>query len=196
MAALNQMAVAGMQPVAGSDDDLVRRSALSDPQAFRELYRRHVTRVRSMLMRLVGPSQLDDLTQEVFLKFWTALKELRQPEYLSTWLYRVTFNVATDALRRRQSLGRWQENDDAAVAAASAPVHDAGDALHAQRVVARALAALDFDHRATLVLFDVEGLPQQEIAEVLGISVGTVKSRIFNARKKVRDVLAREGIEP
>jgi len=177
-----------------SDAELVRRLRAGDRAAFQDLYRRHVARVRAVLVRLLGPALLDDLTQEVFLRVWSSLTTLRDAEYLGTWIYRVTVNVATDALRRKQRWARWYSPEDPDTLAAPA-LPDTVARLDTQRLVAKALAALDFNHRAVLVLYEMEELPQAEIGEILGIAAGTVKSRLFHARRKVREFLAQEGIE-
>ena len=79
-----------------SDNDLVRKCLQGDRQSFRQLYRRHQQRVRSTLYQLCGPSCLDDLVQEVFMRAWKGLPKLRQTCEFSTWLYRISWNVASD----------------------------------------------------------------------------------------------------
>ncbi len=177
-----------------SEDDnrLVERSLRGDAQSFRLLYHRHQQRVRAMLYQLSDPSSLDDLVQEVFLRAWKGLPKFRQSAKFSTWLYRIAWNVASD---QRQSLvkGRTQLQ----VLTNHTPTHqDSPDVLHLhyQDLVQRGLNHLSLDHRTVLMLHDLEEIPQKEIAEILAIPLGTVKSRLFHARAAMRQFLEKEGV--
>ncbi len=175
------------------DHALVQQCLQGDTQSFRLLYQRHQQRVRSILYQLCDATALDDLVQEVFLRAWRGLPRFRQSAQFSTWLYRIAWNVASD---QRQALAqgrtRWQ------VLTKHAPTQqDAPDvmALHYQDLVQRGLATLSFDHRTVLALHDLEELPQKEIAAILDIPVGTVKSRLFHARAAMRKFLETEGVQ-
>lgn len=182
----------GEYPENESDHHLVQRCLQGDRQSFRQLYRRHQRRVRSILYQLCDASALDDLVQEVFLRAWKGLPKFRQSAQFSTWLYRIAWNVASDQRQAAaQSRSRLQ------VIANHAPVqHEDPDVmqLHYQDLVQRGLAHLSFDHRTILVLHDLEEVPQKEVAEILGIPVGTVKSRLFHARAAMRQFLQKEGV--
>jgi len=182
------------------DSILIRRCLQGDQQSFRQLYRRHQQRVRSTLYQLCGASSLDDLVQEVFLRAWKGLPGLRQTSQFSTWLYRISWNVACDQrqqfakTRREQSLlYNQQAMRNAVILQQEAPnlMH-----LHYQDLVQRGLRELSFEHRAVLVLHDLEEVPQKEVAEILGIPLGTVKSRLFHARDKLRQFLKQQGVQP
>ncbi len=176
-----------------SDHLLVQRCIQGDTQSFRVLYRRHQQRVRSILYQLCDPSALDDLVQEVFLRAWKGLPKFRQSAQFSTWLYRIAWNVASDQ-RQAAAQGRTRLQ----VLTRNAPIQqDAPDVmqLHYQDLVQRGLAQLSFDHRTILVLHDLEEVPQKEVAEILGIPVGTVKSRLFHARAAMRQFLQKEGVQ-
>jgi RNA polymerase sigma factor, sigma-70 family len=175
-----------------SDAALVQRCQQGDPEGFRWLYRRFQPRVRATLYRLCGAVALDDLTQEVFLRVWRGLPRLRQRELFNTWLYRITLNVAADyqrqcAHKRTQMETLTQTGPDRV--AAPDWLH-----LHYEEVVRQGLETLSFDHRTVLVLHDLESLPQKEISEILGIPVGTVKSRLFHARAALRRYLEQQGV--
>lgn len=177
---------------ADEDSELVRRSLQGDTQSFRLLYRRHQQRVRAMLYQLCDPSTLDDLIQEVFLRAWKGLPKFRQSAKFSTWLYRIAWNVAADQ-RQASAKGRTQLQ----VLTNHAPTQqDSPDVLHLhyQDLVQRGLNSLRPDHRTVLMLHDLEEIPQKEIAEILEIPVGTVKSRLFHARAAMRQFLEKEGV--
>lgn len=176
-----------------ADDELVRSCLNGDRQSFRLLYRRYQHRVRQMLYQLGDPTALDDLVQEVFLRVWKGLPKFRQSAQFSTWLYRITWNVATD---RRQTLARERSRLQT-IAHSIGTQHDDPDVmqLHYQDLVRKGLRVLSEEHRSVLVLHDLEELPQQEVAEILEIPVGTVKSRLFHARSGMRKFLEESGVQ-
>jgi RNA polymerase sigma-70 factor (ECF subfamily) len=181
-----------------TDNELVRKCLQGDRQSFRQLYRRHQQRVRSTLYQLCGPSCLDDLVQEVFLRAWKGLPKLRQTCQFSTWLYRISWNVASDQrrefakARRDQLLLQDHQNNN------KDTVHHEPDLmqLHYQDLVQRGLRELSLDRRAVLVLHDLEDVPQKEVAQILNIPVGTVKSRLFHARDAMRKFLQQQQVQP
>jgi RNA polymerase sigma factor (sigma-70 family) len=177
-----------------SDHDLVQRCIQGDRQSFRRLYQRHQHRVRGILFQLCEVEMLDDLVQEVFLRAWKGLPKFRQTAQFSTWLYRIAWNVASD---HRQSAARGRSRLEALTRETSLQ-QDAPDLmhLHYQDLVQRGLKTLSFDHQTILALHDLESLPQKEIAEILAIPIGTVKSRLFHARAAMRQFLQREGVQP
>ncbi|MBW4520050.1 MAG: sigma-70 family RNA polymerase sigma factor [Scytolyngbya sp. HA4215-MV1] len=176
-----------------SDRDLVQRCVGGDTASFRLLYQRHQQRVRSTLFQLCDSSTLDDLVQEVFLRAWKGLPKFKQTAQFSTWLYRIAWNVAYDY---RQAAA--QNRSRLQVIKNETPAHyQALDLaqLHYQDLVQRGLEQLSFDHRTVLVLHDLEELPQKEVAEILGIPTGTVKSRLFHARAAMRQFLQQQGVQ-
>ncbi len=180
------------QPDREPDSVLVQLCIQGDTQSFRRLYQRHQQRVRSILCQLCGPSQLDDLVQEVFLRAWKGLPKFQQTAKFSTWLYRITWNVASD---QRRGFAKLRVHLQTLAHAVPDHHQDPGlMQLHYRDLVQRSLNQLSLDHRAVLVLHDLEELPHKEIAETLGIPVGTVKSRLFHARAAVRKFLQQEGV--
>jgi RNA polymerase sigma factor (sigma-70 family) len=175
-----------------TDDELVSACIKGDRQSFRLLYHRHQQRVRQILYQLCDPPTLDDLVQEVFLRAWKGLPKFRQSSQFSTWLYRIAWNVATD---RRQTLAR-DRSRLATIAQNIATQHDDPDVmqLHYQDLVRKGLSVLSEEHRSVLVLHDLEELPQKEVAQILDIPVGTVKSRLFHARSGMRKFLEESGV--
>ncbi|NJK69744.1 MAG: sigma-70 family RNA polymerase sigma factor [Microcoleus sp. CSU_2_2] len=180
-----------------SDSDLVAQCLKGDRTCFRYLYKRYQHKVRSTLYQLCGPSLVDDLAQEVFLRVWKGLPKLKHKDNFSTWLYRITWNVASD---QRQAFAQQHSFDSKLKNQAEiAPViikDSTSDLmqLHYQDLVQRGLEQLSFEHRSVLVLHDLEDIPQKEVAEILGLPAGTVKSRVFYARNAVRQFLEKEGV--
>lgn len=184
--------VANKSPEDESDQGLVLRCLKGDAQSFRVIYRRHERRVRSILFKLCDASALDDLVQDVFLRAWKGLPRFRQSAQFSTWLYRIAWNVAADH-RQAAVQGRTRLQ---VLTQHIATHQDAPDVmhLHYQDLIQRGLAHLSFDHRTILVLHDLEEVPQKEVAEILEIPLGTVKSRLFHARAAMRQFLQQEGV--
>ncbi|HEY9739617.1 MAG TPA: sigma-70 family RNA polymerase sigma factor [Coleofasciculaceae cyanobacterium] len=181
-----------------TDSELVLHCQQGNQQSFRQLYQRYQQRVRSTLYQLCGAEALDDLVQEVFLRAWKGLPQLRQASQFSTWLYRICWNVASD--QRRQFAQQRSFNSKLRAGMEALPLQDsklsqAPDLmeLHYQDIVQRGLQQLSFEHRAVLVLHDLEDLPQKEVAQILGIAVGTVKSRLFHARMSLRQYIQQQG---
>jgi RNA polymerase sigma-70 factor (ECF subfamily) len=176
------------------DSYLVQRCLQGDHHSFRQLYRRYQQRVRSTLYQLCGPSHLDDLVQEVFLRAWKGLPRLRETSQFSTWLYRISWNVASDQRREFAQMHSQRQTLTQAISAQE-NINDTTMQLHYQDVVQRGLRELSLEHRVVLVLHDLEDIPQKEVAQILGIPAGTVKSRLFHARSALRKFLQKHGVQ-
>ena len=170
-----------------TDAAIVSKCLDGDPNIFRQLYQRYEQRVRSTLYQLCGSEGLDDLVQDVFFRAWKGLPKLRKASYFGTWVYRICWNVATD---RRRKAAKHQPTlpEEAALEVAFSRAQDTPNLmqLHYQDLVQRGLQSLSIDHRIIVVLHDLESIPQKEIAKILDIPVGTVKSRLFYARSQLR----------
>ena len=181
--------------IRATDQELVQKCQWGDSSSFCLLYQRYQNRVRATLYQLCGSEMLDDLVQEVFFKAWKGLPKLRQSRYFSTWLYRISWNVANDRrkqfLKIKQEKQLWQSNSDLSSSVSQTELMQ----LHYQDLVQKGLQNLSFDHRAVLVLHDLRDIPQKEIAVILDIPIGTVKSRLFNARKNMRQFLEQQGVK-
>ena len=177
-----------------TDDLLVKRCVTDgDRHSFRILYRRHQAQVRQIIYQLCDPTSLDDLVQEVFLRAWKGLPKFRQSSQFSTWLYRIAWNVASD---RRQVLAQERSRLQTISENIATQYHDPDLLqLHYQDLVRAGLRGLSEDHRSVLVLHDLEELPQKEVAEILQVPVGTVKSRLFHARNGMRKFLETAGVK-
>jgi RNA polymerase sigma-70 factor (ECF subfamily) len=178
------------------DRELVESWRAGDQNAFETLVRRHQTRVFRLLMRMLGSrEEAEDVAQETFLSLHRNGHRFRGESRFSTFVYRVAANAA---LNRRRSLGRGRqrvqklaERQSAGDDLPEAP-RDPEDATAAVEIgvqVREALGQLSPALRLPLVLYDIEGLAYGEIAQVMGVAEGTVKSRIHRARQAMRDAL-------
>lgn len=175
-----------------TDIELVQLCVRGQTSAFRVLFRRYKPSVRATLYQLCGADVLDDLVQEVFLRVWKGLPKFRQSSQFSTWLYRITWNVATDCRRIK---GKTRSHFSQLPPLEPSYGGKELQQLHYEDLVQRGLQSLSLEHRAVLVLHDLEDLPQQEVAHILGIPLGTVKSRLHHARSAMRQFLLQEGVQ-
>lgn len=185
---------------ADPDRDLVSRWRTGDASAFADLVRRHERRVYRLSLRMLGSSEeASDAAQETFLNLHRHGHRFRGDALFSTFVYRVAANVA---LNRRRTLGRSRAREDAFarlehaaadLPAASLDPERAAAASEERTVVQAALVRLPAKLRLPLVLYDIEGLPYPDIARVLELPVGTIKSRIHRAREQLREILVAEG---
>lgn len=171
---------------AGADTGEVRelaRARAGDVAAFGALVRRHQERVFRFLHRMLDArEEAMELTQDVFVKAWQALPDWRPEAAFSTWLLQIARNAALDQLRRRQ-LVRFAPLEEGLEVADDAPGPEVRYASRQRQAqLERALQRLAAEHREILLLREVEGLAYGELASVLGIAEGTVKSRLARAR--------------
>ena len=176
---------------------LVERCRAGDVAAFEPLvekYRQRVYRLAFNVLR--DTEEALDAAQEAFIRAYQALPSFRGQSAFYTWLFRITMNVASDRVRQRAARGRAfgterveeEEWERTLVDRGEAPDASAARAEERRRIQ-RALESLPEHHRAIIMLSDLEGLSYREIAEVLGIPMGTVMSRLHNARKRLRQAL-------
>lgn len=171
----------GATAVPTVEETLVIRAQGGDAAAFAEIFERYQHRIVNYIYGLVHDRELaNDLAQESFLKAYRALPRMGSDLRLAPWLYRIAGNTAFSALRRRKLI-RWLPllNDGIMTPDIDGEVAEA-EAVH------RALAKLPTKYAAPLLLHSHEGLSCNEIAEILGISSGAVKTRLFRAREAFR----------
>ena len=181
--------------------DLVKQAQDGDTEAFDQLVGRYRTRVFGMIYNMVHNEQdAWDLAQDSFLKAWKSIARFRGQSSFYTWIYRIVMNVTIDSLRKKQVRGGGAEFDDAIqlkeIDPASRTVPHA-DALPHERMehneirsrIDAAIAQLSPEHRAVILMKEIEDMQYHEIAESLGCSIGTVMSRLFYARKKLQNLL-------
>jgi RNA polymerase sigma-70 factor (ECF subfamily) len=171
-----------LQP--GSDEELVRRCRAGDTSAFGDLVERHQSRVYHLCLRIVGdPDEARDAAQDALIAGWRKLDQFRGDSAFTTWLHRVTVNACYDQLRKRRRQPMLHlAADDERNHEPGPPLPDHADAVATSAEVSAALQRVPVEFRAALVLADVEDLPYDEIATILGVAVGTVKSRVHRGR--------------
>jgi RNA polymerase sigma-70 factor (ECF subfamily) len=187
-------------PLAPDDGDLVRRCQRGDSAAFDELVTRYRGKVYAMIYNMVHNEQdAWDLAQDGFLKAWKSIGRFRGQSSFYTWLYRIMMNVTIDSLRRRHIEGETEFDDSIGLRnidpnSVTTPKTGAlphekatGDEIRAR--IDAAIARLTPDHRAVILMREIDGLEYQEIADALDCSIGTVMSRLFYARKKMQTML-------
>ena len=174
---------------------LIQKARGGDAAAFEEIVRANEKTVYHLALRQLGsPEDAEDAAQETFLKAYTGLKNFREDAKLSVWLYRITCNVCTDILRKRkdaQSLSVETEDGELELDVPDVrfdPV-ELTERSELREQVSAALSALPEDARKILLLREIGGQSYEEIAETLELDMGTVKSRIFRARKKLCSLL-------
>jgi RNA polymerase sigma-70 factor (ECF subfamily) len=181
------------------DAELVRRFLAGDARAFATLVERHERRVFSLCLRMLGNAEdAADATQDTLLSVVRKLDGFRGEAAFTTWLHRIAVNVCFDHLRRMQrqpALHRMLDDELPALELGD-PVADHADAVVDERVIAAALAEVPEDFRVAIVLADVQDLPYDEIAAVLGLPVGTVKSRVHRGRLALARALGIAAGEP
>jgi RNA polymerase sigma-70 factor (ECF subfamily) len=188
---------------AKSDQDIVALARAGEEPAYRELIRRYERPIFSLLYRMVRDRELaEDLAQETFVKALNAIESYRPEFKFSSWIFKIANNAAIDHLRRREldtlSLegSPHAETPDAIEATAlqiGARQESPLDAVEARELggqIEAAIARLRPEYRSCILLRHVEGRAYEEIAEILGLPLGTVKTYIHRARNELRQALA------
>ncbi len=183
---------------------MVTRAREGDRLAFNQLVELHAPAVYNLALRIVRHREdAEDCVQEAFVRAYGGLRSFRGEASFSTWLYRVALNVAREAVKKRacrplsaselQADGA-EDSPELELLGRREPVTNSGPeeaavAAQKRRVVLRAVAALPLHHREVIVLFDLQGLSYEEIATVLQVRVGTIKSRLNRARLALKEAL-------
>ena len=177
---------------------LIKSAARGDADAFEKLVLENERMIYALSLRMLGNEQdAQDAVQEVFLKAWRSLGSFRAESRFSVWLYRMTNNACLDMLRRRRvpSVSLTPEENETVpdIPDPSPGPQELLEDNELRRAVQSALAELPEDFRRAIVLRETAGLSYAEIALAMNIDVGTVKSRIFRARKKLCAILTTGG---
>lgn len=171
------------------DDDfaVVKKFIEGDKSAFQILVKRHKEKVRNIVyITMNNSSVVDDIAQEVFITVYRNLKNFRFESQFTTWLYRITVNKCKDHLRKISVRKIFVPIDDAEEKSGSFINVENEDISN---IVTKAISKLPVKLRMPLVLKDIEGFSYQEIAETMKCEMGTVKSRIFRARERLKQIL-------
>ncbi len=195
-------------PVARADDEarLLERLVARDEQAFSSLVRAYERRVFALVVRMLGNrAEAEDLAQEVFVQVFKAVGTFRGESKLSTWIYRIAINLCKNRSKylRSRHAGEQDELEAVQERAMGEVARGTGRAIAAQverpdemmagrqieRIVQRAILALEPSFRECLVLRDVEDLSYEDIGQITGLPEGTVKSRIHRARSQLKELV-------
>jgi RNA polymerase sigma-70 factor (ECF subfamily) len=187
------------EPVAWTEAEAIGRAQAGDAAAFEHLFQLHSRRVYALCLRMVGnPADAEDLAQEAFLQLFRKIATFRGESAFSTWLHRMTVNVVLMRLRKKtlptDSLEESLEPD----AESSGPKRDVGapdlrlsgavDRVNLERSIEK----LPPGYRTVFILHDVQGYEHNEIADIMGCSVGNSKSQLHKARTRLRELLQEE----
>ena len=179
--------------------ELVLKEQSGDSASFEKLVLDNQTRVYNLALRMVGnEDDAFDMSQEAFIKAYNSIDTFRGDSRFSVWMYRLTTNVCLDFLRSRSrkahsSLTYFDDEEDGGKELEIPDERFSPETLaekkELRKAVVRGLKKLPADYRAILLLREIEGLSYEEIADALELEAGTVKSRIFRARKKLCEIL-------
>jgi RNA polymerase sigma-70 factor (ECF subfamily) len=189
-------------------DALVRRAQEGSMDAVDELVRTYQTPMFNLAYRMVNQREdAYDLTQEIFVKVCRSIRSFRWNSRFSTWLHSLAINTCRSRRQRLRRIGFFEavsldvpKDEGGGSPACYEPVDarprpdDDLERHETQEIVSRAIAAIPEEFREVLVLRDIQGLSYEDIAVATGCQVGTVKSRLWRARARVRDELLREGV--
>jgi RNA polymerase sigma-70 factor (ECF subfamily) len=174
-----------------TDVDLIRDVLAGRVERFEVLVRRYQRLVATAALRMGTPrDEVEDVTSDVFYKVYKSLGRYRPEHALSTWLYRIAINAALDRKRSTRHESRMEELSPSLADGRPSLESQATD-LERSRLLQEALERIPGHYRSPLVLAHLEGMPLEEIARVLDLPEGTVKSRLFRARAMLKDIIRR-----
>lgn len=171
-----------------SDEELLSRFLAGNEDAFTELMQRHEDRVFALAMRMTG-NRADalDATQETFIQAFRKAARFRGDSAFGTWLWRIGINACNDVLRKRKRAPVPEEEPPEEQSVGDSTAID--ESVVTRLELRDALAELSDDYREAVVMHDLGGIPYEEIAQLTGVSIGTVKSRISRGRKRLAHLL-------
>jgi RNA polymerase sigma-70 factor (ECF subfamily) len=186
----------GNTPVMPPTSELVKRAQQGDSDAFATLFHMHKARIYSVCLRMTNnAAEAEDLTQDAFLQVFRKIASFRGDSAFSTWLHRISVNTVLMHFRKKGlsqvSLDEPFDNEDGGKVRREIATKDCNLAGCVDRIaLARAIKELPPGYRSIFVLHEVEGYEHQEIAEMLGCSVGNSKSQLYKAKLRIRELLA------
>jgi len=182
-----------------SDEDLVARTQGGDPRAFDALVRKYSSRLYGLVYNMTSNHEdTNDLLQDIFSNAYRSIKGFRGKSSFYTWLHTIATNMTINFLKKRSRNYRMSlddvdsgvQNDPEFIELTSGP--DARREVNLKELQQRlneAMMKLSNDHRAVVTMFDIQGMPHAEIGKILGISEGTVRSRLFYAHRQLQNYL-------
>ncbi len=177
------------------ETQLIDQALQGESSAFGELVRLHQDRLYSAVVHIVGcRSEAEDVVQDAFVQAYVKLKTFKRNSRFYTWLYRIAFNVSISRRRRRRVEVSVEQSRDASGEEPRDPIEDPSQPLERaerQEKLEQAMQMLTEEHRSIIVLRHMEDFAYEEIAQILDISVGTVRSRLHRARAQLLENLKR-----
>jgi RNA polymerase sigma-70 factor (ECF subfamily) len=181
------------------DDELIARAQAGDPSAFDELIVKYSPRLYGLVYNMTSNHEdTNDLLQDVWAKAYRSIKGFRMQSSFYTWLHSIAVNMTINFLKKRgrrhaMSLddvdsGVQNDKEFLELTASTNPVREA-DLGELQKRLNEAMLKLSVDHRAVVTMFDIQGMPHAEIAKILKVSEGTVRSRLFYAHRQLQNFL-------
>lgn len=181
------------------DDELVARTRAGDASAFDELVLKYHPRLYGLVYNMTSNHEdTNDLLQDIFAKAFRSIKGFRGKSSFYTWMHSIAVNMTINFLKKRGRRFHMSLDDvDSSIqydkefleaTASSTPVREA-DLSELQKRLNEAMMKLSIDHRTVVTFFDIQGLPHAEISKILGISEGTVRSRLFYAHRQLQNYL-------
>jgi len=176
------------------ETEVVKRAKDGDEKAFEFIVKKYQNRVANLIFKIIGDANIvEDLTQEVFLRVMESLKEYKFNSAIYTWIYRITVNICIDEIRKRQRSRSYPLFEVLTQKPKSepsySPVEEGFERKEMREIIEKAMSRLPAEYKTVLVLREFEDLPYEEIAKILKVRIGTVKSRIFRARKLLAEYL-------
>jgi RNA polymerase sigma-70 factor (ECF subfamily) len=184
--------------VAADDNRLIAECRDGNTAAFGELVSRYQDRLFNSVLRLADNTEdARDVVQEAFLHAYQSLQSFKGDALFFTWLYRIAVNTAISMKRKKRVVLRIQPGEEGGALDPHDPseTNRPGHAIEMaedERRVHEALGKLSVEHRSVLVMKDMDGMKYEEMAEILGVPVGTIRSRLHRARLEMRDILLRQ----
>jgi RNA polymerase sigma-70 factor (ECF subfamily) len=198
-AGTNENETADVKPLenvgSASDFALAQSAAKGDMVSFEELYQRHHRRVYSICLRMLqNASEAEDLTQDVFIQLYRKIGSFRGDSAFTTWLHRMTVNQVLMHFRKRTvKFEKTTEEGETPVQIVSGTENPFKMPVVDKIAIENAIEQLPAGYKKVFVLHDVEGFEHEEVAKILGCSVGTSKSQLHKARLKLRKLLGKKA---
>ncbi len=187
------------QVPADDEEDLLRCLRKRDEAAFRELVGRYKDEVGWIVTRMIGRMLSEDMTQEVFLRVYESIPGFRGDASLRTWINRIAYNLCVSYLRhqsRAQNIPLEDMTEEALFHLLPASDSPQVESMDLSRLIEKAMAQLPPKYRAIITFYYNDRLKYHEIAEIMGIPIGTVKTYLHRARLRLRSYLLRHGCKP
>lgn len=178
-------------------EELIKRSQRGDTDAFQKLAQSYKSRIYSLALRMLGnPTDAEDAAEESVIKLYYSMKKFRGQSSFSTWVYAVTRNTCLDMLRKNEKKRTDIDLEEVEyfITSHDGDPEEASERGHKVAFLKKAINSLPEENRKTLILREMDGYSYEEIAELLNVSVGTVKSRISRAKERIRSEFEKAGL--